>query len=93
MESSAALQAAPGVVFQEVEGEMVLLDLEGERYYVLDDIGTRCWQLLNEHGDVEKIVASMLAEFDVDEATLRSDIDALLGRLSEARLVTRSDAG
>jgi hypothetical protein len=93
MESSSALQAAPGVVFQEVEGEMVLLDLEGERYYVLDDIGTRCWQLLNEHGDVEKIVASMLAEFDVDEATLRSDIDALLGRLSEARLVTRSDAG
>src|SRR5437667_322329 len=37
MAEPAAVKAAPGVVFQEVEGEMVLLDLAGERYFVLDD--------------------------------------------------------
>jgi hypothetical protein len=82
-----AVKAASSVVFQEVEGEMVLLDLESARYYVLDDVGTRIWQLLTEHGDVEQVVSSMLAEFDVDEATFRTDLDALLTRLTAAGLV------
>jgi len=82
-----AVKAAPSVVFQEVEGEMVLLDLESARYYVLDDVGTRIWQLLTEHEDVEQVVSSMLAEFDVDEATLRADLDALLDRLKASGLV------
>jgi hypothetical protein len=82
-----ALKVASGVSFQEIEGETVLLDLKAERYYVLDDVGTRCWQLLTEHGEVDRIVASMLAEFDVDEPTLRSDLDSLLARLSAAGLV------
>jgi hypothetical protein len=88
-----ALKPAPSVVFQEVEGETVFLDLEGERYYVLDDVGTRYWQLLLEHGDVERIVSTMLAEFDVDQQTLCSDLDALLAGLQEARLVVPAESG
>jgi hypothetical protein len=81
------VKPAPGVVFQEIEGETVLLDVEAERYYALDEVGSRCWELLAEHGDLEKVVASMLDEFDVDEATLRSDLEALLEQLSAAGLV------
>ena len=81
------MKPAPGVVFQEIEGETVLLDVEAERYYALDEVGSRCWELLAEHGDLEKVVASMLAEFDVDEATLRSDLEGLLEQLSAAGLV------
>jgi Coenzyme PQQ synthesis protein D (PqqD) len=83
----AAVKPAPNVVFQEVEGETVLLDLDSAHYYVLDDVGTRIWQLLTEHGDVEQVVSSMLAEFDVDEATLRTDLEALVARLTAAGLV------
>jgi hypothetical protein len=81
------------VVFQEVEGEVVLLDLEADRYYSLDDVGTRCWQLLVEHGEWERVVSTMLAEFEVDEATLRADLAAFLGRLQRAGLVAPADAG
>jgi hypothetical protein len=78
-------------LFQEVEGELVLLDMQGERYYTLDDVGTRCWQLLADHGDIDRVVAAMLTEFDVDEATLRSDLDALIAKLSAAGLVVPAD--
>jgi hypothetical protein len=81
------VKPAEHVVFQEVEGEMVLLDLQRERYFALDEVGARIWQLLDEHGDVDRVVDSMLAEFDVDEATLRADIDDLIGRLRAAGLV------
>lgn len=82
------MRISPDVLFQEIEGETVLLDPNAEHYYALDDVGTRFWQLLNEHGDVDVAVAAMLGEFDVDEPTLRSDLDALLARLREAGLVT-----
>jgi Coenzyme PQQ synthesis protein D (PqqD) len=85
------VKPAPQVLFQEVEGELVLLDMQGERYYTLDDVGTRCWQLLAEQGDIDKVVAAMLTEFDVDEATLRSDLDALIAKLSAAGLVVPAD--
>ena len=82
------MKPSPNVVTQEIEGELVLLDLSGERYFSLDSVGARIWQLLGEQdGDVDRVVADMLSEFDVDEPTLRRDIDALLKRLDEARLL------
>jgi hypothetical protein len=85
------VKPASQVLFQEVDGEMVLLDPQAERYYTLDDVGTRFWQLLAEHADMDTVVAAMLAEFDVDEGTLRSDLDALMARLSAAGLVVPAD--
>jgi len=82
------MKPSPNVVFQEVEGELVLLDLGRDHYFSLDEVGARIWALLGEHdGDVDRVVAAMLDEFEVDEATLRSDVDALLGQLSAAGLV------
>jgi hypothetical protein len=86
------VQPSPDVVFQVVEGETVLLDLAAERYFVLDDVGTRCWQLLSEHGEIEAVVGAMLDEFDVDEATLRADLDSLVEQLRESGLVVAADA-
>ena len=45
--------------------------------YVLDDIGTRIWQLLVEHGDVATVVEGLLAEYDVGEAVLNRDLTDL----------------
>jgi hypothetical protein len=87
-----SVKPKPSVVFQEVEGEMVLLDLDRETYFALDPVGTRCWQLLVEHGDVEAVVATMVAEYEVDEETLRQDVADLLGQLESAELVIPADA-
>ena len=82
------IYAAPEVLFQELDGETVLLNLRDERYYGLDDVGTRVWQLLGEHGDIERIVSTMLGEYDVEEATLRQDVEKLIAALLEVGLVT-----
>jgi PAS domain-containing protein len=81
-----------GVLFQEIEGETVLLDPNAERYFGLDNVGTRFWQLLQEHDDLEQIVTVMLDEYDVDEATLRHDLGGLIGRLAAEGLVLEEPA-
>ena len=82
------VEISPEALFQELEGETVLLNLQSERYYGLDDVGTRMWQLLAENGDVGAAYKQLLREFYVDAARLEADLAALIGRLAEAGLLT-----
>jgi hypothetical protein len=82
------VEISPEALFQELEGETVLLNLQNERYYGLDDVGTRMWQLLAENGDVAAAFAQLLKEYDVDAVRLEADLATLIGRLAEAGLLT-----
>jgi len=83
---------SPEVMMQEVSGEAVLLDLESERYFGLDAVGTRIWRLIERDGDLRAVHAALLAEYDVDAACLEQDLRELVGRLANAGLVTVSAA-
>jgi hypothetical protein len=78
---------SPDVVSQELDGETVLLDLRSEQYYVLDDVGTRMWQLLTTLPDLAAVCAQLLEEYEVDEPTLRRDLSALIAKLAEVGMV------
>ena len=88
MKLPAQVAIPPDVLFQELEGEAVLLNLETEHYYGLDDVGTRMWQLLAEHGDVATVVEQLIEFYDVDEANLRHDLAHLIAELAEEGLIT-----
>ena len=76
------------VLFQEIEGECVLLNMASEQYFGLDDVGTRVWQLLMADGDPAKALMELRQVYDVDEATLRTDLAKLLEQLSSEGLVS-----
>ena len=78
---------SPEVLFQEVSGEIVLLDLASESYFGLDEIGARIWTLLNEEKSVRQIVEVLLEEYEVDRARLEGDVNELLENLLEAGLI------
>jgi ornithine carbamoyltransferase len=82
-------QAKPSddVLFQEVGGEAVLLNLASESYFGLDAVGTRIWLLLGEDAKLQHAFEAMLAEYEVDPTVLESDLLALVGKLAEAGLV------
>lgn len=80
------------VVSQEVSGETVLLDLKSEHYFGLDEVGTRIWQLLREHADLQTIFDILLAEYDVAPEQLSSDIDTLITQLKDAGLIEAGDS-
>ena len=78
---------------QEVTGETVLLDLNSESYFGLDEVGTRIWQLLREGKDLEQVTETMLAEYEVDIDQLQADLDELIEKLSEAGLISIDSNG
>ena len=79
---------SPDVISQEVSGETVLLDLESEHYFGLDEVGTRIWHLARETDDLKAIYDTLLAEYDVAENRLKKDLDVLLGEIAGLGLIT-----
>jgi len=79
---------SPDALFQEVSSETVILDINSEQYFGLDEVGTRIWQLLQENTDMLSIYAAMLEEYEVDPDTLKADIQRLLNELMNAGLIS-----
>ena len=80
------------VISQEVAGETVLLDLESECYFGLDAVGTRVWQLIGDSGKLLTIYNTLLEEYEVDEAQLLIDLEALITEASRQGLITLRDS-
>ena len=76
------------VLMQEVGDEVVLLDLASERYFGLDPVGTRIWELLPQRRDLAAVHRALCEEFDALPATIELDLLALVRTLAEAGLVT-----
>jgi hypothetical protein len=88
MNLNQTITLSPEVISQEVSGETVLLDLESENYFGLDEVGTRIWQLIKEGGDLRVIYNTLLDEYEVEEQRLQTDLEALLGEIAGLGLVT-----
>ena len=53
----------------------------------LSESGAFLWKLLEKGADREELIAKMLEEYDVDEATAAADIDRFIAKLREADLL------
>ena len=76
-----------GLEWREVEGEVIVLDLEGNVYISLNGSGAVCWHALAEGTTREEMVRRVTGRFDVDEEQAGADIDRFLTRLSEHGLL------
>jgi len=81
------VKISENVLFQQINNECVLLDMDSEQYFGLNDVGARIWQILSEDGDTEKALLQLLAEYETDETTLRTDLVNLLTELGNEKLI------
>jgi hypothetical protein len=83
------------VLVRLLDQESVLLNLETERYFGLDETGTRMWQLVTTSPSIDAAYQELLAEYDVQPELLRENLTELLGHLVEHGLlqILPADAG
>ena len=79
--------ANPAVVFRELDGETVLLNLDSGVYFGLDAVGTRVWTLLLEHGTPAPVCAQMEHEYEVERDPLERDVQRLVRELHQKGLI------
>jgi hypothetical protein len=67
-----------GVLFRKLADESVILSLDAETYFGLDEVGTRTWELLAAAPNLQAAFETLCAEYDVDSGQLRRDLEELL---------------
>ena len=87
MDLNQTITLSPDVISQEVSRETVLLDLNSENYFGLDEVGTRVWQLIEASGKLQDIYDTMLAEYEVEPDQLLEDLEQLVTDIQKAGLV------
>lgn len=87
----ASLVIPARVLVRVVGGEMVLLNLESEQYFGLNRVGAQMVTRLTGQPWADAL-ASLEADFDVDAAVLRRDVEDLTDSLVMAGLLDRVDA-
>ncbi len=84
---SARISVPDGVLVRDLDGESVVLNLQTEKYYGLDDVGTRMWAVLTTSPTVQAAYETLLHEYDVEPERLREDLRRLIGDLVEHGLL------
>jgi hypothetical protein len=75
------------VFAQEIDGEMVLLDMNSENYFGLDEVGTAIWKAIEEKKMIQDVYETLLEEFDVEEEVLKKDLIDFIKELESSGLI------
>lgn len=87
------LVKAERLLVQEVGEEMVILDLDSEQYFALDQVGLRFWQLLDEEPSLEALIDRLGQEYAVERERLAADMEHFVARLLAQGLVREVGPG
>jgi len=86
-ESDTRLRQKNGLLSQRAADTRVLLDPQDGRYYALDEVSSRVWDLCDGTRTVAQLVATLCAEYDAPAATVEADVLEFLQDLSADGLV------
>ena len=81
------IQRKPDLLFNEIDGEVVMLSVENGEYYGMDQIGSRIWELLERPMEFKILVDTLLKEYLVSEKQCKEDTLKFLYLLDEKQLL------
>lgn len=76
----------------QVDDDLVILNMAGDNYIALDDIGRRIWVLLESPSQVADLCRQLGQEFDGDEAVIAGDVLNFLNELQGEGLLIIGDS-
>jgi hypothetical protein len=80
-----------GVVWRELEGEVILLDLRSSMYFTLNDTGRLLWDALARPSTFASLSNSIVEAYGVADAQAAADVQAFLADLVEHELLEAVD--
>ena len=71
----------------EFNDEKVMMNMDKGKYYALNEVGSRIWDLINKNTDVSEIIKALLEEYDVSEEECTKEVISYLEDLYNAELI------
>jgi hypothetical protein len=67
----------------EVGNELVMMSAAKGNYIGLSQVGAHIWKLIETPRSIESLCDALVAEYEVDPATCRAEVDTFLTTLAE----------
>ncbi len=74
-------------VSADLEGDAVILNVKSGKYYSLNPVGARVWQLIESPISLKALHAALMEEYDVESDRCKEDLLQLIEKLVDAGLV------
>lgn len=74
----------------EIDGDKVMMNLDKGQYFMMNEVGSRIWDMVEESMSVKVIIDTLCGEYEVDENTCKDSVVEFLGVLSNADLISVS---
>ncbi|MCR4318908.1 MAG: lasso peptide biosynthesis PqqD family chaperone [Candidatus Brocadiaceae bacterium] len=74
-------------VSTDLGGEVVILGLQSQEYFGLEDVGVRIWEIIQEPKTVKEILDTLLNDYDVEPKRCESDLLAVLQEMTDEGLI------
>ena len=87
IKSNTTVAQTKELVSSDLDGETVLLSIETGKYYNMDPVGSRIWELIEEPQFVSQLIDILLSEFEVERKQCEQEVLAFLNKLAEDHLI------
>jgi hypothetical protein len=87
MQPTDILQRSPTATHQTVGEEAILIDLNTNSYYSLNDTGTLFWELLDGQRSIADCAIEIAGQYDVDPRVVVEDLLELAAEIRREGLV------
>jgi hypothetical protein len=81
------IQRKADVIWKEVDGKAVGLDLGSSRYFSLNPTGVTLWELLESPTDESSLAEALVREHKINDEQARSDVSAFVASLRQNQLI------
>lgn len=72
----------------DLDGEKVMMNLDKGQYFMMNEVGSRIWEIISKPINVKEIINTLRNEYEVDEETCKDTVIEFLGRLDNADLIS-----
>lgn len=87
MQEEKIFSRTKGVAGSEMDGEIVMMSVETGKYYCLNPVASRIWELLEEPTTLPVLVDQLLEEYEVERVVCVTEVEEVLDKLAAEGLV------
>jgi hypothetical protein len=77
----------PEIMHSAIDEEVVMMSIDQGRYFGLDAMGSRIWNLLEHPMTLGDLCRSLIDAFDVDPELCRREVAVFLGEIEKCGLI------
>jgi hypothetical protein len=71
----------------DLNGEKVMMNLDMGKYFALNEVGSRIWEIIHEPITAQGVIDILLQEYEVEYEICKKNVLEFIGRLNDDKLI------